>query len=192
MKLLINITSVVLIFSCLAFSIGIFFMPETTAKAEEPTPTVGNGYISVEMLQEPTKIVTPEPTLVPTPEPSKYSKEDVHWLYKCVEAENGDLDYRGKYLTACCIINRSTSMDFPGDTLYDVIFANGQFDVVSTGRIYTAIPSKETKQACDDALKNNTDTWCIAFSAGDLHSGWLDLVEWNGNSAFYKERGHIS
>ena len=182
-----SLISAVLIFGCLTLSIGIFFVPETKAKAEEPVIT-DNGYISVEMLQEPTKIVTPEPTT----EPSKYSKEDVHWLYKCVQAENGDLDYRGKYLTACCIINRANSMDFPGDTLYDVIFAKGQFDVVSTGRIYTAIPSQETKQACDDAMVDNTDTWCVAFSAGDLHSSWMELVEWNGNSAFYKERGHIS
>ena len=180
-----RLTMAVIIGFCMFFSIAIFFRhqcPDIDQQIVEKAERC-SGLDQVEAVE---KEIQEEST----PEQS-YSKEDIKWLYKLVEAENGILDYHGKYLTACCVLNRVSSMDFKGDSIYDVIFCPGQFDVVEEGTIYNTIPSEETKKACDDALANNTAPWCVGFSAGDLHSGWLELVEWDDNTAFYKERGRV-
>jgi len=192
-----RLTMAVIIGFCIFFSIAIFFRHEAPIVDQKITEQAihCSGIDQIEAVEkEIDGNPTVEPTAKSTPEPSaepSYSKEDVKWLYKLVEAENGILDYHGKYLTACCVLNRVSSMDFKGDSIYDVIFCPGQFDVVTEGTIYNAIPSKETKKACDDALASNTAPWCVGFSAGDLHSGWLELVEWDDNTAFYKERGRV-
>lgn len=196
-----RLTMAVIIGFCIFFSIAIFFKHEAPIVDQKITEQAKHcsGIDQIEAVEKeidgdstakPSTTPTLEASTKPSVEPS-YSKEDVKWLYKLVEAENGNLDYRGKYLTACCVLNRVPSMDFKGDSIYDVIFCPGQFDVVTEGTIYDVIPSKETKKACDDALANNTDPWCVGFSAGDLHSGWLELVEWDDNTAFYKERGRV-
>ena len=192
-----RLTMAVIIGFCIFFSIAIFFRHESPIVDQKITEQA-NLCSGIDQIEAVEKEIDGDPTVEPTakstPEPSvepSYSKEDVKWLYKLVEAENGNLDYRGKYLTACCVLNRVSSMDFKGDSIYDVIFCPGQFDVVTEGTIYDVIPSKETKKACDDALANNTAPWCVGFSAGDLHSGWLELVEWDDNTAFYKERGRV-
>lgn len=196
-----RLTMAAIIGFCMFFSIAIFFRHEApivdqqiVEKAERCSGLDQVEAVEKEIDGDSTAKPSTTPTLEASTEPSvepSYSKEDVKWLYKLVEAENGILDYHGKYLTACCVLNRVSSMDFKGDSIYDVIFCPGQFDVVTEGTIYDVIPSKETKKACDDALANNTAPWCVGFSAGDLHSGWLELVEWDGNTAFYKERGRV-
>lgn len=114
------------------------------------------------------------------------SDEDKRWFYQCVEAENGG-DYRAAYLTACCILNRVNAGGWGGNTVKNVIFAKGQFEVVSNNRINTVAPSEVTIQACKDALMNNTETWVICFSSGALHDHWRGKwVEKVGNEYFYR------
>jgi spore germination cell wall hydrolase CwlJ-like protein len=91
---------------------------------------------------------------------SKYSQEDIQWLYRLTEAEAGGEPYEGKVAVAATVLNRVDSPEWP-DTIQDVIFhvvnVNGksyyQYSPVLDKRIYSAKPSSETIKAVQEALK---------------------------------------
>lgn len=117
----------------------------------------------------------------------EWSKEDLYWFYKCVQAEESINTHRGKYLTACCILNRAR-LGWADGTLKGVIFQKNQFAVTRNGRIEKAEPDEDTIIACNEAL-DNCEEWVIAFGHGDIHSKWATLVEYTEvGEYYYKEK----
>lgn len=122
-------------------------------------------------------------TKMRTGEQSEWSDEDLYWFYKCVQAEESINTHRGKYLTACCIVNRAR-LGWANGTLKGVIFQPRQFAVTRNGRIEAAVPDEDTIIACNEAL-DNPEMWVIAFGHGDIHSEWCDLVEFTEVGEYY-------
>lgn len=90
------------------------------------------------------------------------SEDDYNWLTKIVQCEAGGEDEIGKILVANVIFNRFDTGSY-GPTLKGVIFAHKQFQPVSSGIIYNAIPSQETIDAVKKALDG------IDYSQGALY-----------------------
>lgn len=105
-------------------------------------------------------------------------------LLHLVSAENGN-DFVSAYLTACCVLNRCSQLDWGGNRIADVVYAKGQFEVVSNGRIKTAEITGVAIAAVDAALRHNGCTDIIGFSMGDLHSSWLKLKYRCAGEYFY-------
>ena len=72
-------------------------------------------------------------------------------LLKIVEAEAGGEDIVGKMLVANVVLNR-LEIGFGGDTISDVVFDEGQFSPVASGRIFKVTPSEETIEAVERVL----------------------------------------
>lgn len=86
-----------------------------------------------------------------------YADAEINTLEKIVEAEAGNQGLKGKILVAQIILNRVNSSQFP-NTIQSVVYAKGkggyQFQPVANGKIYTVVPTEETKQAVNLALNN--------------------------------------
>lgn len=78
-------------------------------------------------------------------------------LLKIVEAEAPDEDIKGKLLVANVVLNRM-EIGFGGDTISEVVFAEGQFEPVSNGRIFKVTPSEETIEAVERALHGEDES----------------------------------
>ena len=66
-----------------------------------------------------------------------YDETDVYWLSHVIYAEAGNQSLRGQIAVGNVVMNRVASDKFPGqDSVYDVIFAKNQFEVVINGMIY--------------------------------------------------------
>lgn len=110
--------------------------------------------------------------------------ESYELLTHLVSAENGD-DFVSAYLTACCVLNRAEQGDWGGTRIADVVYAKGQFEVVSNGRIKTAEVTGVAVAAIDAALRYNRCKDIVGFSMGDLHSSWLKMKYKCGGEYFY-------
>lgn len=85
--------------------------------------TIKNEPKMSENSEEPTETFQQMPCI-------EYTAEDLYWLQKCVQAEQGDFSYRASYLTGSCIVNRALTRNM---TITEVIFEPGAFAVVSNG-----------------------------------------------------------
>lgn len=79
------------------------------------------------------------------------TEEDYEVLLKIVEAEASTEDIEGKMLVANVIMNR-LEVSFCGDTIVEVVFAEGQFAPVTNGRFARMVPSEETIEAVERVL----------------------------------------
>ena len=111
-----------------------------------------------------------------------------------VQAEAGSEDLKGKILVANVILNRVKSPKFP-NTIRGVVMAPGQFQPVTSGRIYSVKVSEQTKLAVDMALKgedySNGALYFMARSASSAGNvTWFDRaltrVVKHGNHEFFK------
>lgn len=75
-------------------------------------------------------------------------------LCKVVYAEVGTECYDTKYMVALTILNRSASNLFP-ESVYDVVFQDGQYAVATDDAIFLVAPDEETINACMMALETN-------------------------------------
>ena len=123
--------------------------------------------------------------------------DDYQMLLRIVEAEAGGEDLKGKILVANVVFNR-LEVNFSGaDSVTDVIFDKGQFEPVTTGRIFRVTVSEETVEAVERALDGED------YSRGTLYfksltraskkgSAWfeknLTLVFTHGGHGFYKAK----
>ena len=98
-----------------------------------------------------------EETLLPSGE-EFYDATDLDWLSRVIYAESGNQSLDGMIGVGNVVLNRVASDRFP-DTVTDVIFQAGQFDVVSAGTIYNT-PSAEAVVAAKLCLEG-------ANTAGD-------------------------
>ena len=85
------------------------------------------------------------------------SDEDMEILYKLVEAEGGGGTNEQVMYIACTILNRVLSSSFP-DSIREVAFASGQFEVTWNGMYDEAVPSQDTKDAVDAAIRTGDTT----------------------------------
>ena len=163
-------------------AVGIFFIVRAIVHAQTQEPEVVTVETEIETYYaDPAMVIVETEATVPAEtepetEPAaciEYTNEDLAWMQKCVQAEQGDFSYRASYLTASCIVNRALTR---GMTITEVIFEDGAFEVVSNGWIYDAEPSDQTLIACSSALIS-PEEWCLAFSVGHQHDSWADPVE---------------
>lgn len=77
--------------------------------------------------------------------------EDYQVLLKIVEAESGGEDIMGRMLVANVVLNR-LEIGFGGNTITEVVFDEGQFSPVTSGKIFKMVPSETTIEAVERVL----------------------------------------
>lgn len=107
-----------------------------------------------------------------------YNARDYDTLCRIVEAEASGEDMVGKIMVANVILNRVAHEKFP-DSVYEVVYAKGQFSPVSNGRINRVTPSGETKEAVERALSGEDySNGALYFAARSYASAsnmrWFD------------------
>lgn len=118
-----------------------------------------------------------------------YNQEDLNWLSRVIYSESGNQPLEGMIAVGNVVLNRVADPVWP-DTIYDVVFQPGQFDVVTYGSIYME-PSDEAVAAAKIVLEGyNVIGDCKYFINPDTcSSAWFDAnctyVETIGNHAFY-------
>jgi spore germination cell wall hydrolase CwlJ-like protein len=105
-----------------------------------------------------------------------YSVAEKDLLFALVEAEAGICDFECKVAVASVVLNRVVSELFEEDTIFDVIQASGQFQVVSNGRIHQVEISKSTTLAVNAALKKDTIDGALFFLVRGLSDP--EALEW--------------
>jgi len=131
--------------------------------------------------------------LVETVQTSAYSvsEQDAYLLACVVSSEAGYESYEGKLAVANIILNRLNGGAY-GSTIYDVVYAKGQFSVVHNGALDRAMqkgPNAESLQAAKDALggKNNvpqyTNFCSIEAANYNSYSGYSIIC----NQVFYRK-----
>lgn len=117
-------------------------------------------------------------------------------LLKIVEAEAPDEDIQGKMLVANVVLNRM-EICFGGDTISEVVFAKGQFEPVSNGRIFKVTPSEETIEAVERVLNGEDESQGALYfmaraKASKKGIRWFDknlqFLFKHGGHEFFKEK----
>lgn len=80
-------------------------------------------------------------------EAKKTKIKDIEILLAVTEAEASNQPLEGKAAVAATILNRVESNRFKGNTIREIVYAPGQFNVVSNGKIHRVKPSETTKKA---------------------------------------------
>lgn len=132
--------------------------------------------------------------LVETVQTSAYSvsAEDAYLLACLVCAEAGYESYEGKLAVANVVLNR-LSGGYYGSTIYDIVYARGQFAVVTDGALNRVInngPNAESLQAAKDALSGinnvpNYANFCALRAANyDSYAEYSIIC----NQVFYRRK----
>ena len=105
-----------------------------------------------------------------------YDQDELYWLSHVIHAEAGNQPLEGKIGVGNVILNRiSDNSGLFADSIRDVIFQSGQFNVVSNGTIYMT-PSEESVVAAKLCMEGyNTvggSRWFLNPSYGA--SSWFD------------------
>lgn len=105
--------------------------------------------------------------------------DDYQVLLKIVEAESGGEDIKGRMLVANVILNR-LEIGFGGDTITEVVFEEGQFSPVASGKIFRMVPSETTIEAVERVLDGED------YSKGALYFMCRELASKRGIRWFEK------
>ena len=113
-----------------------------------------------------------------------YNETDLYWLSRVVYAEAGNQSIDGQAAVADVVLNRVASEAFADqNSVYDVIFAKNQFEVVANGMIYME-PSESAVIAAKLALEGyNVAGDATYFSACAFGEGY-ECVAWIGDYCF--------
>ncbi len=126
--------------------------------------------------------------IVPLEDGSTYYVEtDVYWMSHVIYAEAGNQSLLGQIAVGSVVMNRIADEAFMGqDSVYDVIFAKNQFEVVINGMIYME-PSESAviaaKLALDGADAADGATYFATFDFGDGY----ECVKWIEDHCFMVE-----
>lgn len=82
-------------------------------------------------------------------------QEDLYWLSKIIWREVGTCPDWVQQYAASVVINRVNSKHY-ADTIYDVIFEDGQYGPAISGSIYSANPDARCIANCEYILKNGS------------------------------------
>ena len=118
---------------------------------------------------------------------SFYDETDVYWLSHVIYAEAGNQSLRGQIAVGNVVLNRIADESFTDqDSVYDVIFAKNQFEVVINGMIYMD-PSDEAVAAAKLALEGyDVCGGATYFATFDFGEGY-ECVMWIGDHCFMTE-----
>jgi N-acetylmuramoyl-L-alanine amidase len=83
-------------------------------------------------------------------EKTSVKQKDLQLMAQLIEAESGNQPFEGKLAVGTVVMNRIQSDEFP-DTIEDVVFQRGQFQVVDNGRIYNE-PSEDSLEAAKEIM----------------------------------------
>lgn len=113
-----------------------------------------------------------------------YDETDLYWLSRVIYAEAGNQSLEGQIAVGNVVLHRMASEEFVGqNTVYDVIFAKNQFDVVANGMIYME-PSESAVTAAKIALEGcDVVSGATYFATFDFGEGY-ECVEWIGDHCF--------
>lgn len=114
-----------------------------------------------------------------------YTDEDLLWLARIVHVEVKGLSVNGRVAVANVVLNRVKSPKFP-NTVYDVIFASGQFPPVKKAGFKELVPSKNCFIAAKMALHgiNNVEN-CLYFNNVPFKSKNITLYKRIDGEYFY-------
>ena len=110
---------------------------------------------------------------------------------RLVMAEAGGEDMIGQIMVANVVLNR-VNCAYGGDTtITDVIYRSGQFEPVSTGRIWSVTPTASVYEAVDRALAGEDySNGALYFISAYCDASWfesaLTCVAEHGGHVFYK------
>lgn len=116
-----------------------------------------------------------------------YNETDVYWLSRVIYAEAGNQSLLGKLAMGDVVLNRVADDSFSGqNSVYDVIFAKNQFDVVINGMIYME-PDAEAQIAAKLALEGyDVVSGATYFAVSELGEGY-ECVAQIGDYRFMTE-----
>ena len=122
---------------------------------------------------------------------SAYSMSERELFARLVMAEAGGEDLTGQIMVANVVLNR-VNCGYGGDTtITDVIYRPGQFEPVSTGRIWSITPSASVYEAVDRALAGEDySNGALYFVSAYCDASWfesaLTRTAEHGGHVFYK------
>ena len=113
-----------------------------------------------------------------------YNETDLYWLSRVIYAEAGNQTLEGQVAVGNVVLHRLASEDFDDqNTVYDVIFAKNQFDVVANGMIYME-PSDSAVIAAKIALEGyDMVPDAVYFATFDFGEGY-ECLAWIGDHCF--------
>lgn len=113
-----------------------------------------------------------------------YNETDVYWLSRVIYAEAGNQSLQGQIAVGDVVLNRMADESFTDqDSVYDVIFAKNQFDVVVNGMIYME-PDTQAQTAAKLALEGyDVVSGATYFATFDFGEGY-ECVTWIGDHCF--------
>lgn len=118
--------------------------------------------------------------------------EDAYLLAKIAMAEAEGEDVKGKALVILVVLNRVWSDKFP-DSISEVIFQDGEFSPVGSGRFDRLEPSRECYEALEMVWLNQWDEsqGALYFESkgkSDWHRNNLKYLFRHGNHYFYTDK----
>lgn len=113
-----------------------------------------------------------------------YNETDIYWLSRVIYAEAGNQSLEGQIGVGNVVLHRMADESFAGqNTVYDVIFAKNQFEVVINGMIYME-PSESAQIAAKLALEGyDMISGATFFATYDFGEGY-ECVTWIGDHCF--------
>ncbi|PTQ80940.1 LysM domain-containing protein [Trichococcus patagoniensis] len=141
---------------------------EEAVEVETPVEAVEEVQAAapVAPIAEPVAALAAETYVEPAPvaQAAATTYQASYFLYQVVQAEAGP-SYQEKMNVASVIMNRVDSGIWGGTTIDAVLYASGQFSVVSNGSAAAQTPSAETIQAVNEVLNGNRTTSAQSFRA---------------------------
>ncbi len=111
-----------------------------------------------------------------------YDETDLYWLSRVIYAEAGNQTLYGQLAVGNVVLNRVADDSFAQDTIYDVIFAKNQFEVVTNGMIYMT-PGDSAVIAAKLALEGYDVVEGATYFATYNFRGY-ECVMWIGDHCF--------
>ena len=96
---------------------------------------------------------------------------DRELIARIIECEAGGESYEGKLAVGSVVMNRVRSSYFP-NSVVGVIYQNGQFSPVASGRLATVLGSGLTSASCSQAAQEVLN--------GNITNGYLHFRQNNG------------
>lgn len=108
--------------------------------------------------------------------------DEVQTLLAITEAEAGDQPVKGKAAVAATIKNRIKSEQFEADTIKEVVYAPGQFDTVSSGKINKVRASASTVEGVKLCLQGKDySNGALYFynpeASGQVSKRWFSTLQ---------------
>ena len=121
---------------------------------------------------------------VQEPPGAEYDEDALYWLSRIISAESRGESLKGQIAVGNVVLNRLASEGFGGqNTVYDVIFAKNEFDVVVNGMIYME-PGEDAVVAAKLALEGyDVCAGATCFHDRELGEGY-ECTAWIGDRCF--------